>query len=72
MRTLVQANIQYCPSRDAVDFLCTYNNVRREGNYRAHNASQAELRDAVTTKPIESQDRLFLEQLYQFIFKCSL
>ena len=70
MLVLTQANLQYCPSRDAVEFLCSYNNVRRDGNYRAHNASKDEIRDAVLTKQVGSQDRQYLTQLFEFIYKC--
>ena len=72
MQALANANVRHCPSRDAVEFLCCYNNVRREGNYQAHTASQEEMREAVLTKSIDSQERLRLTELYQFIFDSSV
>jgi hypothetical protein len=62
------ANVEDRLSRETVVFLCSYNNIRRDGNYFAHSASQMEIRDAVEKKSIDSQDRRFLEQLYQFVF----
>ena len=70
MLALTRAGLQHCPSRDAVEFLCSYNNVRRDGNYHAHNASEDEIRHAVLTKQVGSQDREFLKQLFEFIFRC--
>jgi hypothetical protein len=55
--------------RETVVFLCSYNNIRRDGNHFAHSASQGEIRDAVENKSIDSQDRRFLEQLYKFVFR---
>ena len=49
-------------------FLCSYNNVRRDGNYSAHVASQREIKEAVETKPVSSQEHRYLEQLYEFVF----
>jgi hypothetical protein len=47
-------NIPNCPSRDAIQFLCSYNNAQREGNSIAHTATLAEIRDAVMTKPLDT------------------
>jgi hypothetical protein len=58
-----------CPSKDAVSFLCAYNNVRRSGNVAAHTGSQEQLREAVATKPVDSRERRFLEELFRFTFK---
>jgi hypothetical protein len=62
------ANIPDCPSRDAIQFLCSYNNVRREGNSAAHTATLTEIRDAVMTKPLDTQERMRLEQVFRFTF----
>lgn len=62
------ANIPNCPSRDAIQFLCSYNNVRREGNNVAHTATLAEIRDAVMTKSLDTQERTRLEQVFRFTF----
>ncbi|KAH7889144.1 hypothetical protein F5I97DRAFT_477188 [Phlebopus sp. FC_14] len=62
------AKVQSRPSRGAISFLCSYNNVRRQGNAAAHTAAEDEIREAVMSKPIDSQDRKFLEQIFSFIF----
>ena len=64
-------NIQHGLSQEAVKFLCTYDNIRRDGNHFAH-ASEAEIKNAVETKSICSQERRFLEQLYEFVFNVSV
>ena len=61
-------NVPNCPSRDAVQFLCSYNNIRREGNAAAHSATVEEMRDAVVTKQLETRDRRCLEQVFKFAF----
>jgi hypothetical protein len=57
------------PSREAIEFLCAYNNVRKAGNVSAHNASEDEIREAILSKPL-GQERCFLAQLFRFTFKC--
>jgi hypothetical protein len=59
-------------SDEAISFLCSYNNIRRDGNYSAHSANEGEIKDAIQTKPICSQERNFLEQLYNFVFNISI
>lgn len=61
-------NISRHPSRDAIMFMCSYNNVRRAGNVAAHTAKQEDIRDAVTTTQLETRDRQCLEQIYEFIY----
>ena len=70
MRALDQAGTQHPhpPVREAIYYLCAYNNVRRDGNYHAHHASVEEMRDAVLTKPIDSKDREMLSQFFRFVF----
>jgi hypothetical protein len=65
---LAQAGTQDSPPRDAIHYLCSYNNVRKDGNYHAHNATQEEMRDAVLTKRLDSQDRVALMYFFQFVF----
>jgi hypothetical protein len=48
--------------------MCSYNNVRREGNIAAHSASQDEIREAVMKKTLETQERRYLEQIFEFLF----
>ena len=62
------AHVPRCPSRDSIKFMCSYNNVRREGNVAAHSASQDEIREAVTKKALETQERRYLEQIFEFLF----
>jgi hypothetical protein len=71
---LEQARTQHPhpPVRDAIYYLCSYNNVRRDGNYHAHYASEEEMRDAILTKPIDSRDRQMLMQFFQFVFGSSV
>jgi hypothetical protein len=57
-----------CPTRDTIQFLYSYNNVRRDGNDAAHSASIGDMRVAVTTKTPDSRDRRCLEQLFKFAF----
>jgi hypothetical protein len=66
------ANVEDRLSRDAVTYLCSYTNVRRNGSFSAHNASQVEIKYAVETQLIDSQERRFLEQFYKFIYNTSL
>ena len=54
-------------SQETVVFLCSYNNVRKEGDRVAHNASQNEIKNAVIMQK-NSQDGLKLKELYQFVF----
>jgi len=56
------------PSRDSIKFMCSYNNVRREGNAAAHSASRDEIREAVLKKHLETQERRYLEQIFEFLF----
>jgi hypothetical protein len=62
------ANVKDGLSRDAVIYLCSYTNVRRNGSYSAHNASQVlvEIKYAVETQAIDSRERHLLEQFYKF------
>jgi hypothetical protein len=62
------ANVPRCPSRESIRFMCSYNNVRREGNVAAHTASQDEIREAVMKKTLETQERRYLEQIFEFLF----
>jgi len=58
----------HCPSRDTIQFLCSYNNVRRAGNVAAHTASQDDIKAAVTTKGLGTRERECLEQIYGFLY----
>jgi hypothetical protein len=53
---------------EANTFLCAYNNVRRTGDAAAHTAKQEDVRAAVTTKPLGSNDRQYLEQIFAFTY----
>lgn len=52
---------------DLSSFICEFTNVRRHGNQAAHTAKRCDIQLAVQQKP-EGAERLFLEQLYQFVF----
>ncbi|KAF8650066.1 hypothetical protein AX16_005430 [Volvariella volvacea WC 439] len=56
------------PSLEAIEFLCSYNNVRRDGNAAAHDASKEDVRTAVIGKPVESKDRRCLEEMYVYTY----
>ncbi|KIM72202.1 hypothetical protein PILCRDRAFT_744773 [Piloderma croceum F 1598] len=62
------ADTEHPPSRGAVQFLCSYNNVRRSGNSVAHTAKAEEVKAAVTTRQLELTERWWLEQLYMFTY----
>ncbi len=61
---------RYCPSRDAVHYLCVLNNVRREGNLSAHTATQGEIKEAIKTARVE--ERTGLIELYEFLYQESI
>ena len=65
---LTEAGIQESPPHDAIRYLCSYNNVRKAGNYHAHHATREEVRDAVLTKRLDSEDRVALTYFFQFVF----
>ncbi|KIK42762.1 hypothetical protein CY34DRAFT_106744 [Suillus luteus UH-Slu-Lm8-n1] len=60
--------VSYSPSYKAIYFLCSYNNIRRAGNAAAHTAKEEEVRHAVQTQPLDSQDREYLENLFRYAY----
>ena len=60
--------VPHHPSHDSIRFMCSYNNVRWEGNVTAHNASLEDIREAVMKKPLDTQERRYLEQIFEFLF----
>ena len=62
-------NIQYPLTNLGLDFLCSFNNVRRDGNAAAHTATKDEVRDAVQRKPLDKKERISLEELYKFTYQ---
>lgn len=58
-------------SRETVVFLCSYNNVRKDGDRVAHTASQNEIKDAVIMQK-NSQDGVKLTELYYFVFSTAI
>ncbi|KAG6839435.1 hypothetical protein C0991_002580 [Blastosporella zonata] len=68
MELLRSSNVANNLMRENIDYLCCYNNVRRDGNAAAHQATEAQIREAVATKPIGSQERTSLEHLFKFNF----
>jgi hypothetical protein len=67
VKGLHDSNIVDPLSRETVEFLCSYNNIRRLGDEIAHHASQTEIKKAVMMKK-NSQDGSQLEELYQFVY----
>ena len=57
-----------CPSEETILFLCSYNNVRKEGNTAAHTAKVEDMKAAVMTKGLDKHDRRCLEQVFKFTF----
>ena len=66
------SDTQHSLSPEAIAFLCSYNNVRRDGNYYGCTATQGEIKEAIETKPLYSQERDYLERLYNFVFDTSI
>ena len=60
--------VQHPPTSLGLEFLCSFNNVRRDGNTAAHTATQQEVRDAVQTKALDKKERASLEALYAFTY----
>ncbi|KAF8799462.1 hypothetical protein BYT27DRAFT_7201519 [Phlegmacium glaucopus] len=56
------------PSYETIEFVCAYNNIRRDGNAAAHHATQEEMREAVTTKKLDTKERRCLEEMYRYVF----
>lgn len=54
-------------SQETVAFLCSYNNIRKDGDEAAHEATQIELQNSVETKK-DTEDGLKLAELYRFCY----
>jgi hypothetical protein len=67
VKGLRDSNVEDPLSRVTVEFLCSYNNIRKLGDHIAHNANQTEIKKAVMMKK-NSQDGSQLEELYKFVF----
>ncbi|KAG1780432.1 hypothetical protein EV702DRAFT_1082730 [Suillus placidus] len=65
---LKRKGVSYPPSQESIFFLCSYNNIRRAGNTAAHNAKEDDVRHAVLTQSLESQDRRCLESLFTYAY----
>ena len=59
----------HCPSYETIEFVCAYNNIRRDGNIAARQASQEDMRQAVTTKKLDSKERRCLEEMFLYVFR---
>ena len=66
LKALREVNMDHL-SQETVVFICSYNNVRKEGDRVAHNASRNEIKEAVNMQN-NCQDGLKLTELYQFVF----
>ena len=62
------ANAEHLPPREAILFLCLYNNLHRSGNSVAHTAKPEEVRAAVVTKQLETTEGRWIEQIYTFTY----
>jgi len=60
------------PSYETIEFVCAYNNIRRDGNTAAHQATQEEMREAVTTKKLDTKERRCLEEMYLYVFRSAV
>jgi hypothetical protein len=67
IEALQKQNVVDHLSRRTLEFLCSYNNIRKVADRIAHEATQNEIKDAVM-KEKNSQDGSRLEELYQFVF----
>ena len=59
---------RHAPSADTVIFICSYNNVRRDGNEAAHTATQDQVKQAVMSKSVGGMERSHLEQVFEFTY----
>ena len=55
------------PSKETLEFLCSYNNIRRLADNIAHDASPIEIQQAILMNK-NSEDGLPLQELYNFVF----
>lgn len=53
---------------EVTSFVCEFNNVRHKGNKAAHEATAADVRNAVMQQRLGTVDRDLLEQLFEFVF----
>ena len=53
---------RHAPSADTVIFICSYNNVRRDGNEAAHTATQDQVKQAVMLKSVGGMERTALSR----------
>lgn len=59
---------RHAPSADTVIFICSYNNVQRDGNEAAHTAMQDQVKQAVMSKSVGGMERSRLEQVFEFTY----
>ena len=57
---------EYLPSRNAIEFLCSPGDVRKDGNYHAHKANRGEIKSAVE---MIKKKRSVLSELYRMVYK---
>jgi hypothetical protein len=58
-------------SGETVAFLCSFNNIRENGDQVAHNATRIEIENAVKLQK-SSQDGPQLEELYRFVYNVAI
>ncbi|KAG2028967.1 hypothetical protein BDR03DRAFT_976176 [Suillus americanus] len=69
---LKRTDLSFHPSHQSILFLCSYNNVRRAGNVAAHNAKECDIKSAVETQALGSNDRRCLEHLFRYAYNGAL
>ncbi|KAG2140593.1 hypothetical protein DEU56DRAFT_797597 [Suillus clintonianus] len=69
---LKRKNLSFHPSHQSILFLCSYNNIRRAGNVAAHTAKQCDIKSAVETQTLGSNDRRCLEHLFRYAYSGAL
>ncbi|KAG2152538.1 uncharacterized protein EDB93DRAFT_1272977 [Suillus bovinus] len=65
---LKRKGVSYTPPYQSILFLCSYNNIRRAGNTAAHTAKENDIRHAVLTQQLDSQERACLENLFTYAY----
>ena len=59
---------RHAPSADTVIFICSNNNVQRDGNEAAHTTMQDQVKQAVMLKSVGGMERSRLEQVFEFTY----
>ncbi|KAI6100409.1 hypothetical protein EV401DRAFT_904732 [Pisolithus croceorrhizus] len=63
---------RYRPSSPALKLLCLPSDVRESGNKAAHSGSEDQIRDAIMTSPLHSENQLLLKEVFRFVYEASV